>query len=1001
MIGTTVSHYRVLEKIGSGGMGDVYLAEDTKLKRQVALKFLPKPLTRDHEARERFEREAQATAALNHPNIVTIYEIGEHEGQVFIAMEYAAGKTLKEMISDSRTGDMTSPLPMGRIISIAIQIAEGLAAAHAKGIVHRDVKPQNILVDKENRVKILDFGLAKLKGVSQLTKEASTLGTVHYMSPEQTMGKEVDGRSDIWSLGVVLYELITGKLPFKGEYEQAVAYAILNEEPEPARASRPDLCPEWSHVLNCLLAKKPEDRYPNTGSLVNQLTLLERSTNRVPSVRSKGIPSTVNTGMADRRWKPYWIAVGAAVVVVFAVLGFFALKRSRGGPETSPPRKNSIAVMYFEDRSGEENFGKILAEMLISNLSRCKEIEVVSSEHLFNIQKKMRIVDSGTISRSMATDIARNARVGAMLLGSIDRIGATFNVNAQLCNVNTGSVIGPAQAKGYRVEDIYEMVNRLSDDTIRLMGISVPGDGPALRINDVTTHSYEAYRHYQKGQEQLRRFNFRGAGEELREAIRIDDTFAMAHVYLAFSENVFKIWDPFSDLSRARSSMRLAKQSESGISSRERDLLHTVDAMINRDFTSLKSVLEEVTGKNPDDHTSRWLLGFYFSRTGNGQAAIQSLEKLIETDPDSANGHLVLAYTHSRMNEHEKAISAIKKYMALLPDVQNSYDSACDIYLRSGMYDQAYRVCDEALRVNPDWTRFIHRQSYIHLIRGESDRAREKNRLLTEIRPGSTWSRVNDLGCFALHEGRHHQAESGFKSAIRMTREQKLAGDEMEERLVLGRFQGERRIFKDAIEQFSEVKKLSVQAQSDSCNTWLIRADFYWGLAALADGRFDECRAAAERISEFIRTNRCDEILMGFHHLLLAEIDIQTGHAAKASFRFNQICPFIKTSFPRCRLLAAKIFESQGEVERARRACDDLFDDWETTFPGQGGDFFDYWQIRSTMKYRIARLYERSGDRTRAAEYYQLAVDQWKNADEDMPEYIDAKARLARLQKGK
>ena len=232
MTGNIISHYRISwENFGEGGMGEVYLAEDAKLERQVALKFLPRHLTADKEARERFEREAKAAAALNHPNIVTVHEIGEHEGQVFIAMEYVEGRTLKELISGDLSPITHHPLPITQVIEIASQIASGLAAAHAKGIVHRDVKPQNILVDRNNHVKILDFGLAKLKGVSPLTKESSTLGTVHYMSPEQTMGKEVDQRTDIWSLGVVLYEMLTGKLPFKGDYEQAVIYSILNEEP--------------------------------------------------------------------------------------------------------------------------------------------------------------------------------------------------------------------------------------------------------------------------------------------------------------------------------------------------------------------------------------------------------------------------------------------------------------------------------------------------------------------------------------------------------------------------------------------------------------------------------------------------------------------------------------------------------------------------------------------------------------------------------------------------
>ncbi len=267
MIGLTVSHYHILEKVGSGGMGDIFLAEDIKLKRRVALKFLPLALTRDPEARQRFEREAQAAAALNHPNIVTVHEIGEHEGQVFIAMEYAEGQTLKELTAVTR-------LPIAQVIAIALQIASGLAAAHAKGIVHRDIKPQNIMVEKDGRVKILDFGLAKLKGANPLTQESFAMGTVHYMSPEQGIGREVDPRSDIWSLGVVLYQLVSGELPFRGEYDQAVIYAIMNEDTPPLGIETVPGSAGLENVIRRCLAKKRQDRYPSAEALAAALRAL-------------------------------------------------------------------------------------------------------------------------------------------------------------------------------------------------------------------------------------------------------------------------------------------------------------------------------------------------------------------------------------------------------------------------------------------------------------------------------------------------------------------------------------------------------------------------------------------------------------------------------------------------------------------------------------------------------------------------------------------------------
>ncbi|MCJ7524634.1 MAG: protein kinase [Candidatus Aminicenantes bacterium] len=295
-------------------MGEVYLAEDTKLERQVALKFLPRHMTDDKEARLRFEREAKAAAALNHPNIVTVYEIGEHEDQVFIAMEHVEGQTLKELISSCRPPSTVSRLPISQVLEIATQIASGLAAAHAKGIVHRDIKPQNILIDKDGRVKILDFGLAKLKGVSPLTQRDFAMGTVHYMSPEQGMAKEVDPRSDIWSLGVVLYEMISGELPFRGDYDQAVIYAIVNEDMVPLQSEENQVAPAIEKIIRCCLAKKRQDRYPSAEALAGALRDLQGSRTTTKPEKSSG-----------RRLSRRAFLTALSLLLLAGILAFFAL----------------------------------------------------------------------------------------------------------------------------------------------------------------------------------------------------------------------------------------------------------------------------------------------------------------------------------------------------------------------------------------------------------------------------------------------------------------------------------------------------------------------------------------------------------------------------------------------------------------------------------------------------------------------------------------------------
>ena len=310
MIGKTISHYKILAELGRGGMGVVYKAEDTKLKRTVALKFLPPALTGDPDAKERFVHEARAASILDHPNICTIHEINETEdGQVYIAMACYEGETLKEKTA-------RGPLKLEEALDIASHIAQGLAKAHNQGIVHRDIKPANIFLTADGQVKIMDFGLAKSRGQTRLTKTDTTLGTFAYMSPEQARGEDVDPRTDLWSLGVVLHEMIAGRLPFKGDYEQAVIYSILNEDPEPLTAVRTGVPMELERIVGRCLQKNPALRYQTAADFAADLRVLKQ-TSEAPSTVSRmtdapGIPR--GTG----RW--IWISLTVAALAAAALL---------------------------------------------------------------------------------------------------------------------------------------------------------------------------------------------------------------------------------------------------------------------------------------------------------------------------------------------------------------------------------------------------------------------------------------------------------------------------------------------------------------------------------------------------------------------------------------------------------------------------------------------------------------------------------------------------------
>jgi tetratricopeptide (TPR) repeat protein len=876
-------------------------------------------------------------------------------------------------------------------------MAKGLREAHQKGVIHRDIKSANIMISENNHVKIMDFGLARLKNQTGVTKAGTTLGTAAYMSPEQTQGAAVDHRSDIWSLGVVLYEMVTGETPFKGDYEQAVIYSILNEKPEPVSSMRADVPPELDRIINKTLAKNPEERYQTAGHLMEDVKKLKEGS--APEVTLSKIETSPEiTVKASRKSFIASAILAAAVLLVFYL---FILKGQPGpaAPVIEPGGKPSLAVVYFENNSGDanlDNWRSAFSELLTSDLSQSKYIRVLRSDEIYGIFKRLNLMEAKRYSADDLKNVARNGGVNHILKGSYIKAGNNFKITAMLIDADTGDTISSLSVKAEGEKEIFAKVDELTREIKSELNISSSqiADDLDEEIGRITTNSSEALKYYIEGRKYHRSGEFLKSIQVMEKAVSIDPQFAMAYRSMAMSYSLRGYLSKRSEL------LNKALESSWRLSDKERYLIRgdyydvsekTYDKAIN----SFKQVLELY----PGDNFANLKLGVVYYELGEWDKAIERFELCRKNKDPTVFPYLTLSMAYMVQGLFDKSEEVLKKYSSDFPGNVLTHFVLYRLYIYWRKYNLAREELDKAFLLAPDSFFNAWAKGDLYYFKEDFKNAETVYIKLRERgEANDVYLSAKGRGSLYLLQGKVNKAMNQTLKRIQLIPKTGLGIYwEAVSRQFYAYLFFKTGKFESALKEFNAVWNMTLQYENFDFKLKVQKDTLLWmGLTYLEMNLPERARQTAEKLKQLIE-NGMNKKSIAIYYFLMGGIEFKSNRAARAIDYFDKAIQRMPDRIIHLEDLeitasvvdySARAYYKNGNLEKAIEAYEKIL---SLTY-GR----YDHGDIYAKSYYHLGKIYQEKGLKEKALKNYNKFIELWKECDPVFrPLVIDARKRVA------